>query len=461
MPDLNEELHLAEWDNRYCSQGDNAGKRKEKKYFTQAKGSFLIDEDNVWYLDFQMFNSAANFGYQSRIHHEAVIAQLEKLPCLANEFMHAERVRLSREIASGIEKRFGVHGRVHFTIGGALAVEEALKIVAIHQGTRRVFAFSGSYHGRSIVASSISSFYKYRRLFHEASAAYFVPFPYCSRCPYGKEYPGCKYYCVEQFRDLIETEANGLLDHSRSLTEYRAFVAEPILGRGGYIVPPPEYFSKLKQILDEYNILFIADEVQMGFYRTGKLWAIEHFGVCPDIVIFGKAITNGLLPLSGIWARNDLMEPQYWPPGSTHATFAAQPLAMAAALATFDLLGTMDFESLTANRGNEIRQCLQAIQDKYGIFGRIDSLGLAFGVEVCEPGTNQPDAALAKKIAELALIQPVQINQRRFGLILTLGGYHNNVLLLSPSLLMSSGEVGLFVELLQHYVEQSLAGARE
>lgn len=440
----------------YCTQGDTSGKRSRKKYFERALGSFLFDGDGTKYLDFQMTNSAANFGYQNEVHLRAMEQQLRTLPSLAAEFMHDERVLLSAKICQEVEKAFSVKGRVHFSVGGAQAVDDALKIVANFTGTGNVFAFEGSYHGRTIAASAISSSYRYRKHFPNSDHAKLIPYPYCYRCAYGRQYPSCDYHCVSHFGRLFQSEFNGVYDFQSKKSEYRAFFLEPVLGRGGYVVPPPDYFKKLKEILNAHNILFVADEVQMGFFRTGKMWSIQNFGVTPDIIIFGKAITNGLFPLSGIWAKEELISPDIWPPGSSHATFAAQPLGTAAGLATFELLGQHDFERIAGERGAQIKEVISHVQDQFGVFGRIDALGLAFGLEVCTPGTDVPAPTLAKRISELALNEPVNINGENYGLILTTGGYHDHVFLLSPSLFLTDTEVELFKELLTHFIRRAL-----
>jgi 4-aminobutyrate aminotransferase-like enzyme len=454
--DIIDKAGLQELEKAYCSQGDTSGKRSPKKFFTRALGSFLYDEDGTQYLDFQMFNSAANFGYQSELHLQAMERQLRTLPSLAGEFMHDKRVILSAKLAEHIEKTFSIKGRVHFSVGGAQAVDDALRIAANFTGTGNVFAFEGSYHGRTVAASTISSSYRYRKHLQSSSHARFIPFPYCYRCAYGRQYPVCEYYCVSQFERLFESEFHGVLDPQSKRSEYRAFFLEPVLGRGGYVVPPPEYFKRVKETLDKHNILLVVDEVQMGFYRTGKMWSIEHFGVVPDIIIFGKAITNGLFPLAGVWASERLISPDIWPTGSSHATFAAQPLGTAAGLATFELLDSNDFEYTVNQRSLQLGEVISQIQSEFGLFGRIDALGLAFGLEVCTPGTDRPDPVLAKRISEMALNEPVDINGQKYGLILTTGGYHDHVFLLSPSLLIGDAEIDLFKNLLTHYVSRSL-----
>ena len=142
-----------------------------------------------------------------------------------------------------------------------------------------------------------------------------------------------------------------MIDTKENEVEYAAFFVEPVQATGGYIIPPPEYFARLAAVLKKYGILLVDDEIQMGFYRTGKLWAFEHFGAKPDVVAFAKSLTNGLNPLSGIWAREELITPKMFPPGSTHSTFSSNPLGTAAGLATMELLKKYDFAKMRFREG--------------------------------------------------------------------------------------------------------------
>ncbi len=179
-----------------------------------------------------------------------------------------------------------------------------------------MFAFMGGYHGRTLGATEITSSFRYRKRYgHFSNRALFVPYPYCFRCFYGKNRKNCDYECIKHFEKLFETEYYGIIDTKDNEVEYAAFYIEPIQGTGGYVIPPIEYFKRLSAVLKKYNILLVDDEIQMGFYRTGKLWAIEHFNVKPDLIVFAKSLTNGLNPLSGLWAKEEFINPQIFPPG--------------------------------------------------------------------------------------------------------------------------------------------------
>ena len=219
-------------------------------------------------------------------------------------------------------------------------------------GKSLMFAFEGGYHGRTLGASAITSSYRYRRRYgHFGDRAQFVPFPYHFRGPKGMSKEEYGSYCVQQFARLFESEYNGVWDPKAGQAEFAAFYVEPIQGTGGYVIPPKNFFIELKQVLDRHGILLVVDEIQMGFYRTGKLFSIEHFGVKPDIIVFGKAITNGLNPLAGVWAREELINPQVFPPGSTHSTFNANPMGTAVALEAMKMMGETDYEAMVMEKG--------------------------------------------------------------------------------------------------------------
>src|SRR5258706_7758480 len=270
---------------RYCSYGDTVHSSEPPKIFARCEGSYLYDAEGRQFLDLQMWSSAVNFGYANPRLNNALKRQIDTLPQVASQYLHEEKIELARRIAQYNEKRFGLKGRVHFNVGGAQSVEDSLKLVRnASNGKSLNFAFEGGYHGRTLGASAITSSYRYRRRYgHFGERAQFVPFPYCFRCPYGKKREDCGLYCVDQFARLFDTEYCGVWDPKANAAEFAAFFVEAIQGTGGYVIPPPGYFEKLKQILEARRILLVDDEIQMGFYRAGKFWAIENFNVKPDI----------------------------------------------------------------------------------------------------------------------------------------------------------------------------------
>src|SRR5207253_3611464 len=278
-----------------------------------------------------------------------------------------EKIELSALIARDAEAKFGHKGRVHFNVGGAQAIEDSLKLVRNACGGKSLmFAFEGGYHGRTLGATAITSSYRYRRRYgHFGERAQFLPFPYHFRGPRGMSKEEYGSYCVKQFARLFESEYNGVWDPKAGQAEFAAFYVEPIQGTGGYVIPPKSFFIELKQVLDQHGILLVVDEIQMGFYRTGKLFSIEHFGVRPDVIVFGKALTNGLNPLAGIWAREALINPEVFPAGSTHSTFNANPLGTAVALEAMKMMAETDYEMMVVDKGAYLLEGLEELKRRY------------------------------------------------------------------------------------------------
>jgi 4-aminobutyrate aminotransferase / (S)-3-amino-2-methylpropionate transaminase / 5-aminovalerate transaminase len=445
-----DEADLLALEARYCAHGDTVHYTDPPKLFERCEGSFLYDPSGQAYLDLQMWYSAVNFGYANPRHNEALKRQLDTLPQLASQYLHREKIELAARIAARIEKTQGVKGRVQFNVGGSQAVEDALKLVRKASGGKSLmFAFEGGYHGRTLGASAITSSYRYRRPYgHFGERAQFVPFPYCFRCPYGKKRDDCGLYCVDQFARLFDSEYHAVWDGKAKEAEFAAFFVEAIQGTGGYVIPPPGYFEKLATVLEARKILLVDDEIQMGFYRAGKYWAIENFNVKPDVIVFGKALTNGLNPLSGIWAREELISPGAFPPGSTHSTFASNPTGTAVALETVKMLEEDDYERLTMDKGAYLLAGLRDLKARYKIIGDVDGLGLALRIEVCGEDGYTPDKATTDRMVDEALKGDLEYRGKRYGLILDIGGYYKNVITLAPAFTISHDEMDMALSLL-------------
>jgi 4-aminobutyrate aminotransferase-like enzyme len=435
---------------RYCSFGDTVHYLEPPKIFARCEGSFLYDTDDRPYLDLQMWYSACNFGYANPRLNAALKRQVDVLPQLASQYVHKEKVELAKGIAQRVEKTWNMKGRVHFNVGGSQSVEDALKLVRNASGGKSLmFAFEGGYHGRTLGASAITSSYRYRRRYgHFGDRAQFVPFPYCFRCPYGKKREDCGLYCVDQFARLFDTEYCGVWDPKANAAEFAAFFVEAIQGTGGYVIPPPGYFEKLKAILEARRILLVDDEIQMGFYRAGKFWAIENFNVKPDIIVFGKALTNGLNPIAGVWAREELINPELFPPGSTHSTFSSNPLGTAVALETLKLMSETDYETLTREKGAYLLDQLRELKRRYRIIGDVDGMGMALRIEICAEDGYTPAKATVDRMVDEAMKADLDVGGKRYGLVLDIGGYYKNVITLAPSLDISYEEMDLAVLLL-------------
>ena len=454
------EKELLEKEKKYCSWGDTVHYLEPPKFFERCEGTYLYDREGNQYLDLQMWYSAASFGYANKRLGDALKTQIDKLPQLACQYLHSEKVELAEKIAKSVERVFGEKGRVHFNVGGAQAVEDSLKLVRNHTGKNFVFAFMGGYHGRTLGASAITSSYRYRRRYgHFSDRAQFVPYPYCFRCPYGKKYPDCGMYCVKQFEKLFETEYNGVWDSKVGASEFGAFYVESIQGTGGYVIPPKEYFPYLKKILVKHKILLVDDEIQMGFHRAGKLWGLAQFNTKPDIVVFGKALTNGLNPLSGVWAREELINPKVFPAGSTHSTFSSNTLGTAVGLELMKMLEEENYEKKVNQKGKAFLSRLKTLQKRHKkIIGDVDGMGLALRMEICKPDGYTPDRELADKIFAEGMKGGIQTSKGKYGLVLDVGGYYKNVFTIAPAFDITEEEMDLAIELFEALFKKCAKG---
>jgi len=454
-----DEAALRELEAQYCSYGDTVHYLPDPKFFTGCEGSYMYDAQGTEYLDLQMWYSAVNFGYRNPRLNAVAHKQLDTLPQVASQYLHREKVELAAFIAQDAEKKFGNKGRVHFNVGGAQAVEDSLKLVRNATGGKQLmFAFEGGYHGRTLGASAITSSYRYRRRYgHFGDRAQFIEFPYHFRGPKGMSKEEYGHYCVQKFARLFETEYNGVLDVKTGQAEYAAFYVEPIQGTGGYVIPPMNFFPELKKVLDKYGIMLVVDEIQMGMWRTGKLWSIEHFGVQPDVLVFGKALTNGLNPLSGVWAREELINPEVFPPGSTHSTFNSNPMGTSVALETLRMTHEVDYGAQVMEKGAYFLEGLKELQKRWPQIGDVDGLGLALRAEICEEDGFTPNKALLNKMEEIAMSGDLDIDGKKMGLILDVGGYHKNVITLAPSLEISKDEIDLAMKLLDAVLRRATA----
>ncbi len=451
------EAQMLEDEAKYCSHGDTVHYVNPPKIFQRCQGSYIFDGKDIPYLDLQMWYSAVNFGYANPRLDNALKKQIDVLPQIASQYLHPTKIELSKIIAQDMEKKFGLPGRVHYNVGGSQSIDDSLKLVRnFCNGKSRMFAFEGGYHGRTLGASAITSSYRYRRRFgHFGERAQFIPFPYPFRRQKGMSPEEYAEKLIADFARLFENEYHGVWDPKVQQAEFAAFYIEPIQGTGGYIIPPRNFYKGLKKVLDDHGILLVVDEIQMGFYRTGKLWSIEHFGITPDVLVFGKALTNGLNPLAGIWAREEMINPVTFPVGSTHSTFASNPLGTAVGLEVMHMLAEKDYETQVMNSGAYFLEGLKALQLRHPEIGDVDGLGLALHAELCQADGFTPNKALLDKMVDIGLSGTLDYKGQKMGLVLDVGGYYKNVITFAPSLEISRSEIDQAMELLDQLISRA------
>jgi 4-aminobutyrate aminotransferase / (S)-3-amino-2-methylpropionate transaminase / 5-aminovalerate transaminase len=432
---------------QYCSYGDTVHYVNPAKQFAASDGGFLYDVEGTPYFDLQMQYSAANLGYKNSRLTQVLEDQLRRLPQLGGQHLHEQWILLAERLAALTKQRFGINGRVHFNVGGAGAIEDSLRLIRKATGKNLQFAFMGGYHGRTLGATAITSSYRYRRRYsHFGDRAQFIPYPYCFRCFYELKREDCGLYCLKQFEKLFDTQSYSFWDSKAGECEFGALYMEPIQGTGGYVIPPRDYFRGLQAVLSKREILVVDDEIQMGFFRTGKLWAIEHFGMSPDVIVFGKALTNGLNPLSGFWIREDLIDPSDWP---TESDSSVSPQGTAVALEVLRIFEERDFASEVEQKGAYFLSCLRRLKEKYPqIIGDVDGLGLTLRIEICQGKDKQPGPDLTNRIFHEGLRGDLQAEGCPYGLVLDVGGYYKNVFTLAPYLEITYQQIDLGIELL-------------
>jgi len=344
-----------------------------------GEGATIRDVDGNEFIDWNSGLGVLNVGQSNpRI--------IETMTRQAKSLMHYSytdfRIREPVELAERLDRVLPVQCKYYFASGGTEANEAALKI-ARHFTKRQLFiGFIDSFHGRTFGTMAFSSTSPVQRsYFHPLMPGVtLVPYPYCYRCPYKLRYPDCNLWCVDFIDEWI-------LQKFVPPEEVAGFFFEPIAGEAGYIVPPPEFFPRLKKLAAKYGILMIADEVQVGCGRTGKFLAIEHFNVNPDIVTLGKAIGGGI-PLSVTAARKDVMD---LPAGAHCTTTGGNPIACAAAQTYLDILFEEKLMEKAAQFGDYTVKKLREMQTKYEVIGDIRGIGLAICVElVKDRETKEP-----------------------------------------------------------------------
>jgi 4-aminobutyrate aminotransferase len=344
-------------------------------------GCFVKDVDGNEYIDFNSGIAVLAVGHCHPRVVKAIKDQAEKLIHYSwTDFYYKPIIDLGEQLTKITPGSFSK--KVFYCNSGAEANEAAMKMARWHTRKPLFLAFTGSFHGRTFGTMALTSSKPVQRkhFFPLLPEVTHVPYPYCYRCPFGLTYPECNMWCV----DFIEEE---VLKKFHPAEDTAAMVVEPIQGEGGYVVPPDDYFQRLKKILDKYEILMIDDEIQSGMGRTGKWFAIEHWGVVPDIVTIAKALASGL-PLGAAVASGELMD---WEGGSHANTFGGNPVACAAALQVIDIMREERLMENATRQGAYLTKRLKEMQQKYPLIGDVRGKGLMIGVEfVKDPETKEP-----------------------------------------------------------------------
>jgi 4-aminobutyrate aminotransferase len=391
-------------------------------------GPVVEDADGNRFLDFAAGIAVVATGHCHPDVVAAIRAQSERfLHMCATDFFYESVV----ELAEGLARRAPGPGpwRVLFQNSGAEAVEAAVKLARLRTGRQKIVACYGAFHGRTYGGMSLTASKPVQRKGYGP----FVPeilhthYAYCYRCPVNRQPETCDVQCLDL---LTQTMFGTTVDPE----EVAAVIVEPVQGEGGYVVPHPGFLSRLREVTRRHGILLIADEVQCGMGRTGRMFASEHFGLEPDVVTLAKGIASGM-PLGAVVAREDVMQ---WRSGGHGSTFGGNPVSVAAALATFRLLESGLIEN-AARVGQQLQAALRGRLARHDVVGDIRGLGLMVGVEIVKSrASREPAPELRERILEEAF---------RRGLLLL--GCGKSTIRLAPPLVIDSEDAEIAVSILE------------
>ena len=375
-----------------------------------AKDQYVYDAEGKEFLDFFGGILTVSVGHCNEKVTKAIDEQTHKVQHMSTLYANEPQVLLAEKLAQitpgRLEKSF-------FTNSGTEANETAVLLAQIHTKCQDVIALRHSYSGRSYLALSLSAQSSWRLIPNVVPGVHHIANAYCYRCPFGLTYPSCDLKCAKDAEEAIQTMT--------SQGRVAAFLAEPIQGVGGFIVPPKEYFKEIVGIIRKYGGLFISDEVQTGWGRTGgKMFGIEHWGVDPDIMTFAKGMANGV-PIGATIATAEIADSMK---GSTISTFGGNPVTCAAAHATIEVIEEENLVENARVMGDRLRDGLNALKEKYPVIGDVRGMGLMQGMELVGE-KKKADVESTKRVMELTKTK---------GLLVGKGGTYGNVLRVAPPL---------------------------
>ena len=384
-------------------------------YVAKAEDAWLEDVDGNRYIDFAGGIGCANAGHRQEAVINAIRSQLDKfLHTCVQVTPYEGYIRLAERMNEVTPGKFPK--KTLFVNSGAEAVENAVKIARAYTKRPAIIAFEDAFHGRTMMTLALTSkTHPYKAGFAPfPGEVYRVPFAYCYRCSYNLKYPSCDLYCARHLEDTFKRVVAN--------EEVAAVIAEPVLGEGGFVAPPPDYFKVLIDLCRKHGILFIADEIQSGFGRTGAMFASERYGIEPDLLVTAKSLGGGL-PLAAVTGRAEIMDAPA--AGGLGGTFAGNPLSCAAALAVLDLFETDNLLVRANELGDRFQRRAREWQRRWPVVGDVRGLGGMQAIELVKSQeTKTPAAEETKQITQYCY---------EHGLItITAGSYSNVIRILVP-----------------------------
>ena len=401
---------------------------KEPRQFVKGEMQYLFDSEGRKYLDCFAGVSVINCGHCNPEINAQVVKQVQSLQHVCNTYLTENFVNLAEKLA---EVTPGDLQKTFFCSTGTEANEGALLLASIYTGKDEFIALRNGLHGRTKLTMSLTGIQMWRTDPHPCGGIHFAPNAYCYRCPLGKRFPECDYACADAVDDLIRTATSG---------QPAALIAEPIQGNAGIVTPPKGYFKRLKEILESHNALLIVDEVQTGFGRTGKMFAIENFDVQPDIMTMAKALGNGA-PISAFTATAKIAD-TYTKPGAS--TLGGNPVSSMAGLGVLKYIQEHKLMDNALARGQQLYAGLVELQKKHPIIGDIRGIGLMRGAEFVHR-----DKSPAAEELEIVLEE-----MKNRGFIIGKNGVARNVMAFQPPLVITESDVDNVLNALDDVLKQ-------
>jgi alanine-glyoxylate transaminase / (R)-3-amino-2-methylpropionate-pyruvate transaminase len=393
---------------------------EEPVVMSEGKGVRLKDLDGRSYLDFFGGILTVSVGHCNDAVNDAVIAQIRRLGHVSTVYPTLPIVQLAEKLANIAPGRLA---KCFFTTSGTEADETAVMMAQIATGNQELIALRHGYSGRSLLAQSLTAQAPWRSVPTQVASIKHAPAPYCYRCPLHLTYPSCGVACAKDIEELIRTTTTGRV---------AGMLAEPIQGVGGFITPPREYFEIAAQIVRKYGGVFISDEVQTGFGRTGKMWGIEQYGVEPDIMTMAKGVANGM-PLGVTICTTAVADALKT---LTLSTFGGNPISATAANATIDFIEGQHLAANAAEQGAVLRAGLEELRQRHPkTIGEVRGMGLMQALELVVDETAKDRTPNPKAVLRL-----FEETKKR-GLLLGKGGLYGNVIRVSPPLIIREEEI--------------------
>lgn len=386
---------------------------------------FLYDGAGKQYLDFFGGIATVSSGHAIPEITGPIKEQLDRVTHTSTLFLIRSQIELAERIREMTPAKLD---KVFFTNSGTEANEAAFLLATLNRNSNELIALRHSYHGRSFATINASGHQPWRSTTLSPLHVHYVGNPYCYRCPWEKTYPSCDLLCARDVESVIRTTTSG---------NPAAFVAEPIQGVGGFIVPPPEYFERVKEILDRHGIPFISDEVQSGWGRLGVTdFGFQAYGIEPDMVVFAKGLANGI-PIGGVIATDELASSIR---SLSLSTFGGNPIATTAALANLNYIATNNLRENARVVGSYLKERLLELAERHPMIGDVRGIGLMVAVElVRDRTTKEPAPDLALQILDAT---------KQRGLIVGKGGLHANTLRICPPLIVTKSDVDAAIAVL-------------